>query len=438
MAQQGANSSVENLVVEAGFFDVTSGSSGTAIGAGAAMYSDSHSYVSNLVIQSGVFHLTSGEAASGLGSSEGYYQASSFVRSLVIDTGSFNVSSPFGGAGIGSGYADDDGKSYVQSLTIHDGQFNVSGGQWAAGIGSARASLNSASSVGRITIESGWFNVTGGPSGPGIGSSDADLDSTSSVGVIGILGGSFNISGGDSAAAIGSAMTNPGLVPEIRIRGGSFILEGSVGIGSDISSRNSIVLEGESMIECRSLAFSSCVRGGDVTLNTGSLRFQIWTPKLLDYESLSRAVSCNLDVEYMVESEGEGLSEGGPYLHLQDLHNLGDSSPMMLRIMTGEKANPTLSREVVFDSSRVLALLVSLPSDDCLFVISGRFLCQSDGSSIVLGNGETVVTLPSFCEGEIAPVPGSTPTPEFTFDRFRLKVRVIRIPFLMYTLFHIQ
>jgi hypothetical protein len=334
-------STVEFISIYDGAFTATGGF-GAGIGSGYG-YSGTSS-VGTISIHDGVFDAISTQSGAGIGSGHGSTQATSSVESITIHDGRFTATG-FSGAGIGSGHGSD-GTSSVGTITIYDGVVNATGRRYSAGIGSGLAEYGN-STVTNLTIYNG--NCTAiGSMGAGIGSGNGMGSGTSSVESISIYDGHFTITGhhgagigsgsgslarvvtvtitggtfralSNSAAAVG-ASTDSGIA-NLRIIGGSFDLNGIVGVGASNFALLSELTIGSPHLDCRNMGTKICLRASSVHFDNGSLTMMTGANQMIEFETVTFSNAAEIYTIYTGTSIQELLT-GLPIIHVQFAESL--------------------------------------------------------------------------------------------------------------------
>jgi hypothetical protein len=257
----GASSSVRNLTIVGGSFELGGGVIGAAsmtgggrssvglihvrggrftqsgsIGAGAARAGNAT--VSLLLIGGGTFaQLTAADGSAVVGAGAASEGGRSCVDNLTIASGTFSRLSASGGAAIGGGSARGRGSaSRVAAIGIGGGAFEIDTGG-PAGIGAGAAVDGGDCGVGAIAIGGGTFAIRAAGDGAGIGGgAAAGAGAAARVGSIEIGGGDFTVDHGElwsSGAGIGAGAADGGGadtgVGRIVIRGGAFVVESYFG-----------------------------------------------------------------------------------------------------------------------------------------------------------------------------------------------------------------
>jgi hypothetical protein len=463
-SDKGASVSLRTILIQNGSFGITAGDQATGIGAGLAQAAQS--VVGNIIIEDGSFDVTGGEWAAGLGTAGAILNGNSYVGQITIEGGNGSIRAKRGGAGIGTGDTWEQSTSSVEGILISNGRWTVSGGEMGAGIGAGRATQSSNVTIGSILIENGSLTIVGGSSAAGIGLGYALTHARSSIGEILVKNGSLTITGDQFGSGIGGGQsfnhshsqislidiedgkfsingdlnvtgigfgfvdqTSSSKINTIRVQAGTIRVTGGIAVGSHDGRLDLVAIGGSSSylsLDCISLNASSCLDADSVHfVSSSAIHVRTQTSRFLTFSQLAMDDSCDVLVEYRVESERENLA--APSIHYGSLaHEF--SGPITIRFhasSSGSNASPV--REVIFDSSSFVGFMVSLPPGLYFVTVPGHLDCQPSTFAVTIV--ESFHPTGVFCVARTA-----LPTEPFTDGLEAGRIRLLLVRFLAYTI----
>jgi hypothetical protein len=339
-------STLNNLTIKNGTFNVTGLGSGPGIGSGFTDYGNSS--VDNIVIENGVFAVVAGSYAAGIGTGYSNY-GNSTINTLTILNGFFRINSSIGGAGIGTGYTRS-GNSTLRSIRIANGVFEVAGGSNAPGMGSGSSSRGN-SSLDSIIIENG----------------------------------DFTIAGHDSAAGIGNVAAQSGIssLNRLVIRNGSITASGYFGIGN--VSTLELLGPGSLTLNCSSRNLS-CISASRIIWGPGTFNGKSNTRTFVSQSANASSGNTVIYGEYSVRSTRDSFGSSR-VLHFGELPQVGNGNYTLAITEIDTRANAT--RIIEFNRSETAGLVISVENPGVYEIYANdEQLCYGGESSISVGDGE--------------------------------------------------
>jgi hypothetical protein len=145
----------------------------------------------------------------------------------------------------------------------------------------------------------------------------------------------------------------------VKIAGGGFVLQGSVGL--DCRYCNSLIL-GNSSFACSGISFASCLRGQNVTFTNGPLIVRTRQFNFVEFDRVLFSGYPELRIEYLSTSIRETLI-GLPNIHIRQ-SEFPFSSIYELYISPSAETNRNCNPSFRIDSAQIRGIGFSVPSHE--------------------------------------------------------------------------
>jgi hypothetical protein len=231
-----------------------------------------------LLIADGWFNISVGDQGAAIGTGGAWSLPTSHVETLTILNGEFELTALAHGAAIGTGLAVENATNSIGTVLIVNGTFKCKGGRNGAGVGLGRAEAFGQSVMDNLTILGREWDITAHEAGAAIGAPFPASGGTVSFGHLGVHGGNFKLSGysGIGASAVAE-------VSSIVIGGPEHL-----------------------SISCLSIVGTSCLSGPRIEME-GAISIDTTTERLAATESIAVSAGSSLFVKYSGASTYEGI-----------------------------------------------------------------------------------------------------------------------------------